>query len=90
MKKVTHSLVIAAEDHLLSGEPISRFESLALYGVPDLPKIVSDLRKKGARIEARRVPFARAIVRVNKVASFVAPENLPVREILITEYQLTR
>ena len=35
MKRVTHSLVIAAEDHLLSGEPISRFESLALYGVPD-------------------------------------------------------
>ena len=43
MSKFRHSGVLAAREHLLAGEPITRLEAIILFGVPDLTKLISEL-----------------------------------------------
>jgi|GEM_PF-418930 len=85
-----YGLTLAVKEHLASGEPITRLEALVLFGVSNLTDMVSELRKQGMRIESHTIPFARAVVRVNKYARLEPPPNLPIREIVITEYWLER
>lgn len=87
MAKVnTPGMIQAAKEHLLSGEPITRLEALVLFGVSNLPEVVYELRQNGWTIKTRSIPYAAAMVRVNKHAVLQPPPNLPIREIKLTEY----
>jgi hypothetical protein len=90
MKTETHGLVMAAQEHLISGKPITRLEAMVLYGVPDLTKLISDMRRKGWIIETRKTPYAAAVKRINQHAVLTPPANLPVREIILTEYWVSK
>lgn len=90
MKKTSFGLADAVREHLLSGQPITRLEALIFFGVSNLTDIISELRQKGFVIQSRQVPFARAVVRVNESATLVPPKNLPIREIVLTEYWLQK
>jgi hypothetical protein len=90
MTSFKHGLVMAAREHLLQGKPITRLEAIVLYGVPDLPKIVSDLRKQGWTVHSRKVPYAVAARRVNEHAALRSPKNLPIKEIELTEYWVSK
>ena len=85
-----YGLATAAKEHLAAGEPITRLEALVLYGVSNLPDVVAELRQQGWVIESRPVAYAAALARVNRHAQLVPPANLPVREIQLTEYWLSR
>jgi hypothetical protein len=78
--------VQAARDYLLAGHVITRLEAMVLFAVPDLTKIISDLRCAGYDVKRQNVPLARAIRRVNEAASLVPPASLPVSDIQVTEY----
>lgn len=81
----------AAREHLLAGNPLTRLEALVLFGVSNLPELVYEMRKKQKiKVESRDVPYAAAMVRINKHAVLKPPENLPIREILLTEYWVSR
>jgi hypothetical protein len=86
----TRGLNAAAREHLLAGNPLTRLEALILFGVSNLPELVYEMKKQQIRVEKRDVPFATAMVRVNKYAHLQPPPNLPIREILLTEYRVTR
>ena len=86
MSNVKFGLVLAAKEHLASGQPLTRLDAMVLFGVPDLPKVVSEMRREGWVIESRRIPYSVATKRINKHAVFEPPKNLPVREINLTEY----
>lgn len=90
MKVLRHGMLTAAREHLAAGEPITRLEALVLYGVSNLTDMISELRRQGWVIESRPVPYAAALARVNRYAQLVVPANLPVREIQLTEYWLSR
>ena len=90
MSNVRFGLSTAVKEHLLSGEPITRLEAIVLYGLSNLTDLVSEMRKKGCYIESRQVPFAAAVKRVNKYAVLEPPKNLPVREITLTEYWVSK
>jgi len=90
VKTETHGLVMAAQEHLVSGKPITRLEAMVLFGVPDLTKLISDMRKQGWTIESRKVPYAAAVKRINQHAVLTPPANLPVREIVLTEYWVNK
>ena len=90
MKTLKHGMTTAVKEHLAEGKPISRLEALTLYGVQNLAQVVSGLRKQGWRIESRRIPYAKAVNRVNEFAEFRPPKNLPVKEIQLTEYWMSR
>jgi hypothetical protein len=78
--------VQAARDYLLAGHAIIRLEAMVLFAVPDLTKIISDLRSAGHDVQRQVVPLARAIRRVNEAATLVPPASLPVSDIQLTEY----
>jgi hypothetical protein len=77
---------LAAKEHLVSGQPLTRLEALVLFGVSNLPELVYEMRKQGWTVKSRTVPYATAMVRINKHATLKPPANLPIREIMLTEY----
>ena len=90
MTKMKYGLVMAAKEHLASGQPLTRLDSIVLYGVPDLTKLVSEMRRDGWVIESHRVPYAAAAKRINQFAVLQPPENLPIRDINLTEYWVSK
>lgn len=83
--------VAAARDHLLAGKPLTRLEAIVLFGLSNLPELVYEMRKKqGFKVEARKVTYAAAMVRINEHAVLKPPPNLPIREIMLTEYWVSR
>ena len=86
MKTQKYGLTLAAREHLVSGQPLTRLEALVLYGVSNLTDLVSEMRRQGWVIESRSVPYASAVNRVNKHAVLKPPANLPLRDIQLTEY----
>ena len=83
-------LNLAAKEHMLGGNPLTRLEALILFGVSNLPELVYELRKDGHIIKSKKIPFAAAMVRVNQHASLTPPKNLPIREIMLSEYRVSR
>ena len=82
--------VTAAKEHLLAGNELTRLEAIVLYGVPDLTKIISDLRREGFFVATEDVAYAAALRRVNEHAQLVPPPNLPIREIILTQYRISK
>jgi hypothetical protein len=85
-----HGLALAAREHLASGAPLTRLEAMILYGVANLPDIVKEMRRQGWIIKSRTIPYAAAMVRVNEHAKLEPPKNLPIREIMFTEYRVSK
>lgn len=90
MKGLRFGLAVAAKEHLVSGGRITRLEAMVLYGVSNLPDVIAEMRKQGWVIQSRQVAYAAALARVNLVAQVVPPANLPVREIQLTEYWVSK
>ena len=90
MKSEKFGLGLAAREHLASGQPITRLEALILFGVANLPDVLKEMRRQGWTIKSRHVPFAAAVKRVNEHAILKPPPNLPVREIVLTEYWVSK
>ena len=86
----TRGLNAAARDHLMGGGRLTRLEALVLFGVSNLPELVYEMKKQGIKIEKRDVPYATAMVRINQFGTLKPPPNLPIREILLTEYWVSR
>lgn len=81
---------LAAREHLMSGQPLTRMEALVLFGLSNLPELVYELRQQGFIVKSKKVPYATAMVRINKHAALTPPPNLPIREIMFTEYWVSR
>ena len=90
MKTSKYGYALAVKEHLLAGNPITRLEALILYGLSNLTDVISEMRKTGWIIESRAVPFAAAVKRVNEYAVLTPPNNLPIREIQLTEYWMSK
>jgi hypothetical protein len=82
-------LNLAAKEHMLQGNPLTRLEALILFGVSNLPELVYELRGDGHIVKSKKIPFAAAMVRVNKHAVLQPPKNLPIREIMLAEYWIS-
>lgn len=82
--------VTATREYLLAGNMITRLEAMVLFAVPDLTKLIADLRREGHDVERRTIPLLAAIRRVNEAATLVPPPALPVGDIKVTEYWVSR
>lgn len=81
---------MGVKEHLHSGKPITGLEAMVLYGVAHLPKVIKDMRQEGWTVHLRPVAYAAAVKRVNEYAVLQPPQNLPVREIQLTEYWMSK
>jgi hypothetical protein len=82
--------VPATREYLLTGAAITRLEAMVFFAVPDLTKIISDLRREGHQVERRAIPLSDVLKRLNESARLVPPPALPVCDIALTEYWLTK
>lgn len=90
MTSIKFGMAQAAKEHLLSGNPITRLEALVLFGVSNLTDLVSEMRKQGWVIESKTSTYAAACKRLNQHAQLLPPPNLPIREIMQTEYWISK
>ena len=82
--------VLALREHMLEGNPASLLEALLLFGVQNPNAELTRMRKDGLKIESKRVPMAKIIVRINKFVVCSVPDDLPYRELTMTEYWIAR
>ena len=90
MNNFRHGNGLAAREHLAEGLPITRLEALVLYGLQNLSDLVKNMRREGWLIESKRVSYAAAVRRVNEHATLPPPPNLPIRDIQLTEYWVSK
>ena len=90
MMQVKNSRELALKEYVLDGNPVTSLEGMVLFGLPNTTAAISALRKQGYLIKTSRVPFVRALRRINEVAVLVPAQDLPVKELALTEYQLSR
>jgi hypothetical protein len=76
----------ALRTFLLEGNPVSVLEATLLFGVQSARYEMLRLRKEGFIVKKQRVPMIKILARLNGMAVCQPPSNLPVREILMTEY----
>lgn len=86
---IKYGLPLAAKEHMLSGEPLTRLEAILLFGVQNLTTEIHRWRRAGWVIRSRKVPYALALKRLNETFKVQVPDNLPVREIMLTEYWIS-
>ena len=90
MNNMKTGMALAIREHLLAGNPVTHLDAVVLFGVSYVHRIISDMRKEGWVIKTERVAYVKALRRVNEHASLVSPPNLPIKEILFTEYRVSR
>lgn len=90
MRNDKFGLALAAREHIAGGNPITRLEAMVFFGVANLPDLIGELRKQGWLIKSKQVPYAVAVRRINEHAVLKPPSNLPIREIVLTEYWLSK
>ena len=90
MNSIQHGIAIAAKEHLLQGHPLTRMEAIILFGVANLPDVVKEMRREGYTVKSRKTPYAATVARLKQSIDFTPPRNLPIREILFTEYWVSR
>ena len=82
--------VSALKEHVLSGHKISRLEALVLFGVQDPIREMTRLKNQGFIIKKQTVSFIKALKRINNFTICKVPKNLPIKEIMITEYWISK
>ena len=90
MNTQKHGMKIMVAEHLSGGGSITRLEALTLFGVQNLPTQIRELRREGWNIKSRQILFVEAVRRVNKYAIYTPPKNLPISEIQLTDYWLSK
>lgn len=80
----------ALREHLLEGHRVSLLEAMLLFGVQNPNAELARMKKDNFLIKSQRVPMAKIIRRINEYTECKVPENLPYREIQLTEYWISR
>jgi hypothetical protein len=87
---LANGAAIAAREHLLAGNPLTRLEAIVLFGLSNLPELVYEMKRQKFIVESRKVTYAAAMVRINQYAVLKPPANLPIREIMLVEYWISK
>jgi hypothetical protein len=86
MDTTKNSYSLAVREHLISGHPITTIEAFIFFGVHTLTAHISNLRKQGWTINSRKISYPKVLKRINQHAVLIPPQNLPIIEIVLTEY----
>jgi hypothetical protein len=80
----------ALREHMLEGNRVSLLEAILVFGVQSLNAELARLKKDGFLIKHERVSMAKILRRTNELAACSPPPQLPFREILMSEYWISR
>ena len=82
--------LIALKEHMLTDNSITNIEALFLFGVQNMTAAIILLKKDGFIIKSQKVTMISILKRLNQYCICKAPSNLPIKEILITEYWISK
>ena len=82
--------ISALREHMLDGHKVSRLESMVMFGVSNLPVIVSGMKKNGFLIKSQKTNMISILQRMKKYAICIPPKNLPTKEIFMIEYWVSK
>lgn len=80
----------ALREHMLAGHRVSLLEAMLLFGVQNPNAELARIKKDGFLVKSGKVPMATIIRRANEYTVCKVPENLPYKEIHMTEYWISR
>ena len=75
-------------EHLLSGGTINRLSAILFFGVQDLTRNITTLKRRGYKIVSDKLPLKKAIQNINTMCPVQTAQGLPTDELFITEYSL--
>ncbi len=90
MKNIRFGKQDALIDYLIDGNVITGLEALLLFGVHNLTAVISKIRSKGYLLQRRQTYFVKVLIRVNKKFRVEVPDNLPINEIEVSEYWISK
>ena len=79
---------MALLEHLLSGGTINRLSAILFFGVQDLTRNITTLKRRGYKIVSDKLPLKKAIQNINTICPVQTAQGLPADELFITEYSL--
>lgn len=80
-----YSAELAASEYMLEGNPLTRLESMVLFGVSSHTSLIRRMRKAGWVIESRKISYAAVLQRMKGKAQLAPPRNLPIRDIWLAD-----
>lgn len=86
----THKGNVALEEYVLKGNRISILEGVLYFGVSNPYEAIRRLKKKGFIIKKSPVTMARILARINKQLKCEHFKNLPVSDINMHEWWLSK
>ena len=90
MTKLRYGAKVALREHMYSGSPVNKLDALLIYGVQDLTAEVTRLRAEGEIVNTRKIPYIKAVRQINNYLTLAPPKNLPIEQIMLTEYWISR
>jgi len=90
MKNKKYGNTMALKEHMLQGNKVSLIEALLLFGVQGFTAEITRLRNDGFIIKSQRVSMTKILKRINRYTKCQPPKNLPVIEIIMTEWWISR
>lgn len=75
---------------MLDGHRVSLLEAILLFGVQNPNAELTRLKKDGFLVKSERVSMAKILRRINENTSCHPPEQLPYKEIFMSEYWISR
>lgn len=90
MANPTFQPALALREHMLNGNRVSLLEAILLFGVQNPNAELTRLKKDGFLVKSERVSMAKIIRRLNEYTTCSTPNNLPYKEIQMSEYWISR
>ena len=89
-QKIKYGNTSALTEYMIEGNRISRIESLLLFGVQNFTAVLTTIKRKGFIVKKTSVSMAKIIRRINKNLKCEAPKNLPIRDINMSEWWISK
>lgn len=88
--KVKYGNTSALTEYMIAGNRVSRLESLLLFGVQNFTAVLTLIKRKGFIIKKTPVSMAKILRRLNKDLKCQTPKNLPIRDIIMSEWWISK
>lgn len=81
---------MALREYMLEGNSVSLLEAILLFGVQNPNAEFTRMKRDGFLVKAGKVPMVKIIRRLNEFTTCVPPAQLPAKEIVLTEYWISK
>jgi hypothetical protein len=88
--KIKYGNASALTEYMIEGNRVSRLESLILFGVQNFTAVLTTIKRKGFIIKKTPVSMAKILRRINKDLKCESPKNLPIRDIIMSEWWISK